>query len=289
MTDRTLRSVHEGDALHWVGDGFYVTQVLPGTDELQQLADPFLLMDYHPPKDYPATDRARGVAPHPHRGFETVTLSFEGSVAHHDSTGAGGVIHPGDVQWMTAAGGLLHKEYHEANWARTGGRFHLMQLWVNLPSSHKMDPPAYQAIPASAMGTVELAGGGTVTLIAGELDGVTGPAETFTPIELWRIRLNPAEHAELAVTDGHTVMVFVTDGEVSTVGGTIGTHRLGVFERDGDRLVIEAGDAPVDAVLLGGEPIGEPVLFAGPFVMNTHAELAQAVDDFNSGRFGTLF
>lgn len=289
MSTRSLVGVHRGNGHHWVGDGFYVTQVLPGADGLAQLADPFLLMDYHPPRDYAPTDRPRGVGPHPHRGFETVTLAFEGAVAHHDSTGAGGVIRAGDVQWMTAAGGILHKEYHEAEWARTGGRFHMMQLWVNLPGAHKMDAPGYQGLTAESMGRVELAGGGSVRLIAGELDGTHGPARTFTPIELWDISLTPGKQAELDVPHGHTVMVFVLEGEVATEGGTIGREQLGLFERDGDRVRLSASDAgPARMILLGGQPIGEDVLFYGPFVMNTEAELQQAIRDFNSGRFGTL-
>ncbi|MFV0524831.1 MAG: pirin family protein [Acidimicrobiales bacterium] len=288
MTERRLHSVHRGDGLHWVGDGFHVTQVLPGSDELHKLADPFLLMDYHPVTVYEPTDRPRGVGPHPHRGFETVTIAFEGAVAHHDSTGAGGVIHPGDVQWMTAARGLLHKEYHEQEWARTGGRFHMMQLWVNLPGANKMDEPGYQALEAGAMGRVELPGGGTVTLIAGELDGVTGPARTFTPIELWDVSLGAEERAELAVPDGHTEMVFVIDGELAAGGGRIGEQELGVFERSGDGLVLAAGPAGARAIVLGGRPIGEDVIFYGPFAMNTREEIVAAIRDFESGRFGSL-
>lgn len=288
MTSRTLRSVHRGDGFHWVGDGFHVTQVLPGNGELQRLADPFLLMDYHAPYDYSPTDRPRGVGPHPHRGFETVTLAFEGSVAHHDSTGAGGVIHPGDVQWMTAAGGILHKEYHDAEWAKQGGRFHMMQLWVNLPAKHKMDPPGYQGLVADEMGRVALPGGGSVRLVAGELDGVRGPARTFTPMELWDVRLEPGEHADLAVPDGHSLMLFVLDGEVTTDGGAVGPAELGLFERDGDTVVVDAGPDGARLMVLGGEPIGEPVMSHGPFVMNTRQELVDAIDDFNSGKFGHL-
>lgn len=288
MTDRRLVNLYTGDGFHWVGDGFYVTQVLPGDNALQRAADPFLLMDYHPVKVYAPTDRPRGVGPHPHRGFETVTMAFEGSVAHHDSTGAGGVIGPGDVQWMTAAGGILHKEYHEATWAKKGGRFHMMQLWVNLPGKHKMDAPGYQGLTADAMGKVALPGGGTVTLVAGELDGVRGPARTHTPIELWDVRLTAGESAALAVPDGHTEMVFVMDGELTTTGGVIGREELGLFDRSGDTLRLTAGTSGARAIVLGGKPIGEKVIFYGPFAMNTEAEINKAVADFNSGKFGKL-
>ncbi len=176
---RSLDGVYRGDGFHWVGDGFHVTQVIPGPHQLAERVSPFLMMDYHAPFTYAPTTTPRGVGVHPHRGFETVTLAFEGSVEHHDSAGGGGVIHPGDVQWMTAASGILHKEFHEANWARRGGTFHMMQLWVNLPAANKMDPPGYQPLVAAEMGKVSLPGGGVVTLIAGELDGVRGPAKTF--------------------------------------------------------------------------------------------------------------
>lgn len=287
MAVRTLHSVHRGDGFHWVGDGFYVTQLLPGSG-LHRLADPFLLMDYHPVREYPPTTRPRGVGAHPHRGFETVTLAFEGAVQHHDSTGAGGVIYPGDAQWMTAARGILHKEYHELEWASRGGRFHVMQLWVNLPAKDKMGEPGYQALTAESMGKVKLVGGGTVILYAGQLDGQTGPARTHTPIELWDVQLAADETAELAVPDGHTMMVFVLDGHVDTDGGRTGHEQLGIFERTGDILRLVAPETGARAILLGGEPIGEEIVFYGPFVMTTEAEIVEAINDFNAGRFGHL-
>ena len=288
MTTRTLHVVHRGDGFHWVGDGFYVTQLLPGSRELQKMADPFLLMDYNPVKEYPPTTVPRGVGVHPHRGFETVTLAFEGAVAHNDSTGAGGVIYPGDVQWMTAASGILHKEYHEPEWASQGGRFHMMQLWVNLPAAHKMDAPGYQPLTAEAMGKVKLPDGGTVTLIAGELDGVQGPAKTFTPIEMWDVALTADESAALTVPDGHNLMVFVLDGEVTTPSGRIGHEELGIFEREGDVLELTAGTLGARVLVLGGQPIDEPVVFHGPFVMNTVDEIRTAMLDYSRGAFGHL-
>lgn len=288
MTIRQLASVHTGDGFHWVGDGFYVTQLLPGSRQLREAADPFLLMDYHPVREYPPTSRQRGVGPHPHRGFETVTLAFEGAVQHHDSTGAGGIIYPGDAQWMTAARGILHKEYHEREWAAQGGRFHVMQLWVNLPSRDKMNEPRYQALTAESMGKVKLPGGGTVILYAGELDGEVGPAHTHTPINLWDLHMVANETVELAVPDGHTLMVFALDGDITTAGGTIGFEQLGLFERAGDVLQLTAPETGARAIVLGGEPIGEPVVFYGPFAMTTQAEIVQAVNDFNAGAFGHL-
>lgn len=285
---RILQTALSGDGYHWVGDGFYVTQLLPGSQSLQKRADPFLLMDYNPVREYPPTDRPRGVGAHPHRGFETVTIAFEGAVAHHDSTGGGGVIWPGDAQWMTAGRGILHKEYHEESWAAKGGRFHMLQLWVNLPAEHKMTEPGYQHITAESTGKVKLEGGGTVTLYAGELDGERGPASTYTPIELWDVQLAAAETAELAVPDGHTIMVFSMDGAVETDGGTIDHEQLGIFAREGDELRLTAGEAGGRVIVLGGKPIEEDVIFYGPFAMNTPEEIAQAVSDFNAGTFGAL-
>ena len=293
---RAVQGVYRNGHAHWVGDGFRVHQVIPGPDNLTRLVDPFLMMDYHAPYDYPPNPNAdtqpRGVGVHPHRGFETVTIAFHGSVAHHDSTGAGGVIHPGDVQWMTAARGVLHKEYHEAEWARRGGRFQMMQLWVNLPAAHKLDEPGYQALSAAEMGRVELPGGTEVTLIAGELAGVRGPAKTFTPIQLWDVSVAAATPVELPVPAGQRMSIFVVDGSVllgeRAEPGTAGAGELVVFDDDGDVLAFAAGETGARLVVLGGEPIGEPIASYGPFVMNTRAELLEAVEDFNAGRFGHL-
>lgn len=288
MSERTLVGVYGHHGFHWVGDGFHVAQVLPGAGNLVELADPFLMMDYHAPMEYPPTETPRGVGVHPHRGFETVTLAFEGAVAHHDSSGGGGVIRKGDAQWMTAASGVLHKEYHEKEWAREGGLFHMMQLWVNLPSANKMDPPGYQALEAAEMGQVSLLGGGNARVIAGELNGVRGPASTFTPIELWELTLQPDEEAVLELPDGHTAMVFVMEGDAEAAGAHVGEEQLAVFDRRGDSVRLRAGAAGMRAIVLGGEPIGEPVVFHGPFAMNTQEEVIQAVRDFNSGKFGVL-
>lgn len=294
---RSVHGVYSNGHRHWVGDGFNVAQVIPGPANLTQLADPFLMMDYHAPYRYSPTDVPRGVGVHPHRGFETVTLAFQGSVAHHDSTGAGGVIHPGDVQWMTAASGVLHKEYHEAEWAKRGGTFHMMQLWVNLPARHKMDTPRYQGLTAGEMATVDLDGGGSATLIAGELLGHRGPASTFSPVNLWDVRLGDGESATLPIPASHNVMVFVIHGAVRTGGKDVGAEHLVVFEHDGDAITVEAatagehvsdGEPGARFVVLGGEPLNEPIASYGPFVMNTREQILQAIDDFNAGKFGHL-
>ncbi|MFN8035424.1 MAG: pirin family protein [Acidimicrobiia bacterium] len=287
MSDRRIRGVYRGDRRHWVGDGFYVTNVFPAND-LGAAISPFLLMDYHAPYEYGPTDRPRGVGSHPHRGFETVTLAFEGRVAHHDSTGGGGVIGPGDAQWMTAASGILHKEYHEQSWARQGGRMHMMQLWVNLPAVHKMDAPRYQPLLAADMGHVELPdGAGTVRVIAGEYLGATGPAKTHTHINLWEARLEPGGRADMAFPASENAAVFVLDGDATVNGATATATELVLTANDGEHVAVTTDDG-AHLLVLGGEPIDETVVSWGPFVMNTAQEIREAVDDFNAGRFGYL-
>jgi redox-sensitive bicupin YhaK (pirin superfamily) len=280
--------VVRGEHFHWVGDGFRVTNLFPSGADLGRRISPFLLMDYHPPYEYEPTDRPRGVGVHPHRGFETVTLAFEGSVAHHDSTGAGGVIHPGDVQWMTAASGILHKEHHEADWAMKGGTFHMVQLWVNLPAAHKMDPPGYQGLTAEMIGSVDLPNGaGIVRVVAGEHLGHHGPARTVTPIDLWELQLTGESPVELRFPPERNVSLLVLEG-TATVNGTRVAHRdLVVLDNSGDTVHIEP-DETARLLLLGGEPIDEPLVYYGPFVMNTREQIGQAIEDFNSGMFGYL-
>ncbi len=286
--ERPVFEVVRGEQFHWVGDGFRVTNLFPSGADLAARISPFLLLDYHAPYEYAPTDRPRGVGVHPHRGFETVTLAFEGSVAHHDSTGAGGVIHPGDVQWMTAASGILHKEYHEAEWARTGGTFHMVQLWVNLPADQKMSPPRYQPLTAEQIGSVELPdGAGTARVIAGEYNGHRGPAETATPINLWDLQLTGANPVQLRFPPEQNTALLLLDG-TAVVNGTKAAHRdLAVLDNTGDTVTIEA-EAPARLLLLNGEPIEEPVVAYGPFVMNTRLQILEAFEDFEAGRFGHL-
>lgn len=283
---RTVAGVYGGHGFHWVGDGFRVTQVFPGAHDFGEKISPFLLMDYHAPHTYAPTDKPRGVGVHPHRGFETVTLAFEGAVAHHDSTGAGGVIQAGDVQWMTAASGILHKEYHEAEWAKQGGTMHMMQLWVNLPASNKMDPPGYQPLLAADMGTVEL-DGGTVTVVAGEYQGVSGPAKTATTINLWRARLEAGSSMDMAFPATDNAAVFVMEGSITANGAKVGQHELVLFNNEGTDIHLEAGDG-AHLLVLSGTPLGEPIVAHGPFVMNSRDEIIQAYTDFEAGKFGHL-
>ena len=286
---REIDAIVRAPGLHWVGDGFRVAGYFSAIPDAIRKLDPFLLLDYHPEYHYSPTSHRRGVGVHPHRGFETVTFAFQGSVAHHDSTGAGGVIGPGDVQWMTAASGILHKEYHEESYARRGGPFQMVQLWVNLPRAHKMDPPRYQPIAAEQVGVSVLPeNAGVVRVVAGEYQGVQGPARTFTPINIYDARLEAGKAAQFSFPARQTAALLVMKGEV-TINGTAsaGINDLVLFRNVGERIAIQAG-SQAQLLVLNGEPIGEPVVQHGPFVMNTEREIARAISDYNAGKFGQL-
>lgn len=286
--ERSIEGVYGNPGLHWVGDGFRVAGYFSQVPGAARRLSPFLMLDYHPPYDYSPTERPRGVGVHPHRGFETVTLAWEGSVAHHDSTGAGGVIGPGDAQWMTAASGVLHKEYHEREWARRGGRFHMAQLWVNLPRAHKMGPPRYQGLKAEQMGRVELDGGsGVVRVIAGEHAGVRGPAKTFSDVDLLDATVRAGGELVLAPPATHNLSLLLMSGSAILGDREIQAGSLVTTRNDGDRLRLVAS-ADAHLLVMAGAPIDEPVAAMGPFVMNTERELRQAIVDYEAGRFGHL-
>lgn len=288
--ERTITGVYRGAPFHWVGDGFRVSNYFQSGNNFGHKISPFLLLDYHAPFHYAPTDnQKRGVGPHPHRGFETVTLAFAGSVAHHDSAGNGGIIDAGDVQWMTAGKGILHREYHEKNFAHSGGTLHAIQLWVNLPRAHKMDEPHYQGIVAAHMGHVELPdNNGYVRIIAGEYQGTKGPAKTYTPMNLFDIHMQPGGHAHFSFPAHENTMILVMSGAVTinnTTSATVADFVL--FDNTGENITINA-QSVTHLVLLNGEPIHEPVVQYGPFVMTTEQEIRTAIDDFNSGAFGNL-
>ena len=273
------------DSRHWVGDGFPVRSLF-SYNMLGANISPFLLLDYAGPHYFEPTTARRGVGQHPHRGFETVTIVYDGEVEHRDSAGNGGVIGPGDVQWMTAAGGILHEEYHAPGFAKTGGPFRMVQLWVNLPAKDKMAPAGYQGITADMIPTVQLPdGSGIARIIAGNLLGTKGPAKTFTPINMWDVRLNRDADVELDLPEGHTAILVVLSGHVTVNGQQeAGEAEVILFDRNGHGASLHAdGDATV--LVLTGEPIDEPIVGYGPFVMNSEAEIRQAVEDFNAGRF----
>ncbi len=285
---KTVMQVHRQGSAHMVGDGFPVRNLIPGDGVAEQLS-PFLLLDYAGPAYFPPTDSPRGVGEHPHRGFETVTIVYEGMVAHRDSTGSGGIIGPGDVQWMTAASGIVHEEMHERGWAKNGGTLHAIQLWVNLPRAHKMSRPGYQTLLNNEIPAVDLEGGaGRLRVIAGEFRGAKGPAKTFTPVHLYDLRVSAGHRTEVTVPAGFNTAVFVLQGEVTVNGsGPVTEAELVRLGMAGELIAIEArSDATL--LVLSGEAIPEPVARYGPFVMNTQAELAQAVDDYRSGKMGHL-
>jgi hypothetical protein len=278
-------SIHRGPPAHWVGDGFHVRSLFSYDGQARSVS-PFLLLDYGAPEEFAPSGQRRGVGEHPHRGFETVTIAYQGGVEHRDSAGNHGTIGPGDVQWMTAASGIVHEEWHEREFTRRGGTMEMAQLWVNLPAKHKMAAPAYQDIRSAQIPVVDVGTGSSVRVIAGEFRGAKGPARTFTPINVWDARLKAGGRVELDLPDGHTALLAVLRGKVSINGDeSAGPAELAILERAGTRIVLEAGeDATV--LMLNGEPIEEPVVGYGPFVMNTHDEIRQAFSDFHSGRLG---
>lgn len=275
---------------HMVGDGFRVHNFIPSGLEVGfERMDPFLMLDYNSKFYFPPTDEPRGVGVHPHRGFETVTIAYKGKVAHHDSAGNSGVIEEGDVQWMTAASGILHKEYHEENFSKAGGDFQMVQLWVNLPAKDKMSPPKYQGIVNSDLQKVELPeNAGVVEVIAGEYLGIKGSASTFTPVHLFNAKLNKGGKATLSFPENYNTAVLVIEGSIKVNNyEEIKTDSLGLLANEGEEFSIEATDDAV-VLILSGAPINEPIAAQGPFVMNTRAELVQAMNDFNMGKFGYL-
>jgi redox-sensitive bicupin YhaK (pirin superfamily) len=285
---KKILSIYTPPHRHWVGDGFPVRSLFT-YDTLGKRLSPFLLLDYAGPADFGPAARPRGVGEHPHRGFETVTIVYQGEVDHRDSTGAGGHIGPGDVQWMTAASGILHQEFHSEAFTRRGGTLEMVQLWVNLPAKDKMADPGYQTLLSTNIPALPLGNGaGRVRVIAGEFAGRRGPARTFTPMDVWDIRLNAGATTQLALPEGRNLALVVLHGPVRVNGGqSVSDAELVVFDRAGSEIAIEAdGDATL--LLLSGEPIDEPIVGYGPFVMNNDAEIAQAFTDLHNDRFGRI-
>lgn len=273
---------------HWVGDGFPVRSIFSYNSHGQHVS-PFLLLDYAGPARFEPAPKPRGVGEHPHRGFETVTIVYDGEVEHRDSTGAGGKIGPGDVQWMTAASGILHQEYHSHDFTRSGGPFEMVQLWVNLPAKDKMSAPRYQTLLNTDIPKVALPeDAGSLRVIAGDYAGHQGPAVTHTPMNVWDVRLKQDHGTRFTLSEGHTLMLVVLRGTVMVNGSqVVRDAQMVMFDRDGSDIVIEA-NSDATLLLLSGEPIAEPVVGYGPFVMNSEAEIKQAFADFNSGRFGQI-
>ncbi len=287
-SNAVLKNILRNQDSHWVGDGFPVRTLFFYEVQGQDLS-PFLLLDYAGPREFPSTDKRLGVGPHPHRGFETVTIVYSGEVEHRDSSGAGGQIGPGDVQWMTAASGLVHEEFHGRAYAQTGGLFEMVQLWVNLPAEYKMVSPRYQGITAKDIPEVTLDNGaGSLRVIAGKYRDTEGPAKSYSPVNVFDLKLNANTQVELEVPEGFTRLLVVLHGHVLVNGeDEIDNARVGLFERQGDRINIQA-TANTSALLLTGKPLGEPIVGYGPFVMNSTLEIHEAMDDFRKGKMGQL-
>jgi redox-sensitive bicupin YhaK (pirin superfamily) len=287
---KRLLGIQGNDQGHWVGNGFPV-RTLFFYQQLGKEMSPFLMLDLAGPAEFPATTERKGVGTHPHRGFETVTIVYDGEVSHKDSTGQGGTIGPGDVQWMTAGSGILHQEFHSDTFAKQGGVLQMVQLWVNLPAKHKMTAPGYQPILSQSIPEVELSNSsGSIRVIAGEHEGRKGPAKTFTPMNVFDIRLKKGEELVLPVADGWNTSVVVLRGALESAGdsGVIAKDaKMLMFSQDGQDIKIKALEDSV-ALLLSGEPIDEPIVGHGPFVMNTREEIDQAISDFNRGAFGSI-
>ncbi len=285
---KKLRHIHQSSGMHWVGNGFPVRSVFSYADGLD--LSPFLLLDYAAPYKFPPGNKRRGVGGHPHKGFETVTVAYQGELEHRDSSGGGGTIRGGDVQWMTAGNGIVHEEFHSRDFTRTGGALQMVQLWVNLRAKDKSAKPRYQTLLNSQIPDVLLPqDAGTARIIAGEYGGHIGPAKTFTPINLWDVNLRAGKSAELPLPDRHTTALLVLSGQIDVNGGAdkAAEGDLAIFARHGDGIrVTAASDAKL--LVLDGEPIAEPVVGQGPFVMNSRAQIQQAFEDYQLGKMGEL-
>lgn len=290
MKTKQIESIIEPPRIRYVGDGFRVHNFIPYVPQLSmERMNPFILLDYNANFYFDATDTPRGVGVHPHRGFETVTIAYKGRIQHHDSSGGGGIIGEGEVQWMTAAGGVLHKEYHEVEWSKKGGNFHMVQLWVNLPAKDKTLPAKYQAITKDMIAKYNLENdGGEIEIIAGEYKGVHGPASTFSPMHVMNAHLKTGGEANFSFPADYNTAILVIEGSIIVNGeDEVPTDYFVLFENKGEDFNIMASEDAI-VLILSGQPLHEPISAYGPFVMNTKEEIKQAYDDFNQGKFGYL-
>jgi redox-sensitive bicupin YhaK (pirin superfamily) len=289
MATKKIEIVVSPKPAHYVGDGFRVHNFIPSANKLDmKRMDPFIMLDYNSKFHFNGSEKPRGVGVHPHRGFETVTIAYQGKVEHHDSAGGGGVIGEGDVQWMTAAKGVLHKEYHETEWSKTGGIFQMVQLWVNLPAKDKMSTPKYQAIKNSEMKKVDLGENGFIEVIAGEYNENKGPAFTFTPVNMMNAKLKTGGKAVFDFPANFNTGALVVEGSVIINGEEkVQADHFVLFENKGETFTLEASEDSI-VLIISGEPIKEPIFPHGPFVMNTREEIMQAFEDYNTGKFGYL-
>lgn len=285
---REIEVVYQGPPTHWVGNGFKVSNYFPSGKNLLERFTPFILLDYNAPVEFPPSNTSKGIGPHPHRGFETVTFAFEGAVEHHDNKGNHGIIYPGDVQWMTAGSGIMHKEYHEKEFNKSGGLFHMIQLWVSLPQKYKMTEPRYQAIVNEDMGKVILPDEqGDITVVSGIFNGTKGPAKTFTPMNIYIVDLHNGGKVKLNEPNNFNTGMLILHGEIKVNGQPCKAKDFVLFKNEDGDIDIELVSENAKIFVLSGEPINEPIAAGGPFVMNTREELRQANEDFNNGKFGT--
>jgi quercetin 2,3-dioxygenase len=288
MATKNIETIVAPPSPHMVGDGFRVHTFIPSYNLSMERMSPFLMLDYNAKFYFPPTDKPRGVSVHPHKGFETVTIAYKGKIAHHDSAGNSGIIGEGDVQWMTAASGILHKEYHEKEFSKAGGDFQMVQLWVNLPAKDKKSPPKYQEVVNSDMGKFELPdNSGSVEVIAGTYKGVQGKASTFTPVHLQNLKLNAGGKTDFSFPAHFNTALVIIEGSVKVNDQAVAANHFVLFKNEGEDFTIEATTDAV-VLVLSGEPIREPIAAHGPFVMNTRAELVEAFDAFQNGKFGYL-
>lgn len=290
MATKTVEIVVSPREPHFVGDGFRVHNFVPSAYRLDmKRMDPIIMMDYNSKFHFEPSTEPKGVGVHPHRGFETVTIAYKGRVEHHDSSGGGGIIGEGDVQWMTAASGVLHKEFHEKEWSKKGGEFQMVQLWVNLPAKDKMSKPKYQALENAKMNRHMLENnGGEIEVIAGNYQGTEGNASTFTPLHLYNAKLKKGASANFSFPGNYNTALLVIEGSITVNGSEKAPiNHFVLMANDGEDFTVEASEDSV-VLVLSGEPINEPIAAHGPFVMNTQQELMQAFEDFNKGKFGYL-
>ena len=289
MSNRSIQKIISPIAPHFVGDGFRVHNFIPSAPGLDmQRMNPFIMLDYNAPVYFPPSEIPRGVDVHPHRGFETVTIAYKGRVEHHDSSGGGGVIGEGDVQWMTAASGVLHKEFHEQAWSKEGGYFQMVQLWVNLPAQFKMSAPKYQAISNNLMNKFTLENDlGIIEVIAGKYEDVLGSATTFSPLHVFNTKLKSGTSVPFQFPSHFNTALLVIEGTITIQEQSVPVNHLVLMANDGEDFSITASEDSI-VLVLSGEPIQEPIAAHGPFVMNTREELIQAFDDYQQGKFGSL-
>lgn len=289
METRNIEKILHPGTFNWVGDAFYTTSFI-GKEIPRRRMDPFFALGYNADIEFEAADIPRGVGPHPHKGFETVTIAYKGKIAHADSRGNRGVIGEGDVQWMTAGSGILHQEYHEEEWSKHGGLFQMVQMWVNLPAKDKETAPHYQDLLYDKIPSVALQDGGYVKVIAGNYQEQAGLATTYSAIELYNVYLQSGNQADFTLPVDYNTAILVINGTIEINGHEQVSKDSFVMFENGKAATFHMKSLSDDSIVLvlSGKPLNEPVAHYGPFVMNTQEELNQAFEDFRNGKFGTL-